>query len=218
MSFLQRLNAEQLRLSGAAIRILGFYIAITTAAYFYLDVFHFENDTAYVWLGFGVWGLGFIAFVETMNRGCLFSHGKKAGVGSYFAISAVISIFVALGAIALILPGLYLLIRWLGAYARVLASDDGVGNSMRWSWDKTESVQRDISISLVIPVLIFCSGILLRLVYDQYYEVFDWNGFYAVSLIWNSLESLASAWMIVLAAAVFSCLEGLDQKTEQTFE
>lgn len=210
MTFLERLKVEQFRIFRASKSMIGSYVLITSAAYFYLDVFHFESDLGYLWLGFAVWGFGYIVFVDAMNRGGYFFEGKKAGVGSYFAITLVTSMLIAVGLVALVLPGLYLLMRWLGAYSRVLASEDGVGNSMRWSWERTEEVQKELAINLMPPVILFALGIALRYFYEAYYDYFDWNGFYAISLAWNLVDSVANACLIILASAVYGCLEVLD--------
>lgn len=73
------------------------------------------------------------------------SHGfdpRWPTMGRYpraFAISIVSTIAVLAGLLLLLIPGLVLFLRWSLAYPAMLAEDEGVGGSLRRSWDLTRN-------------------------------------------------------------------------------
>ncbi len=157
--FLASLLSEQVRLARAGWIYVVVYLVATTAPFIYLDLYAFDDDGLYGLLSFLSWGFGYLLFVALMQKGGHLTEGKQTGIGTYFAVGIAVGIPVVLALIVLILPGLYLLMRWLPAYARALLTLDGVGNSMRWSWNQTEPFQRQLSVAMIGPVLCYVASL-----------------------------------------------------------
>ena len=179
------------------------YVVVTTAPYVYLDIYAPEQDALLGLLGFVGWGLGYLLFVKLMKAGGHLKSGMRSGIGTYFVLGFAIGMFVGLALIVLIVPGLYLLMRWLPAYSRALVSDDGVGNSMRWAWRMTEPIQRSLVVAMIGPVACFAASVGMSVVYITNYEWFDWTSFTLASIFWNGALAVSMSWLIVLGVAVF---------------
>lgn len=54
-----------------------------------------------------------------------------------FLVSLVSTLAMLAGLVLLVIPGLILLLRWAVVYPAMLAEDQGVGGSLRRSWDLT---------------------------------------------------------------------------------
>lgn len=209
--FRRELNVEQKRLAWSSWPMIAAYIVVSTVAYAYLDLYAYESHALYGLVGVLMWGAGYFLFLTVMQRGGYLATGKKTGIGTYFALSVGISIFVGLALVFLILPGLYLLMRWLPAYSRALVTNDGVGNSMRWAWASTELFEQDLAIAMIGPTLCFAMTFGSWLIYAQYYEFIGWTGFGLASLVWNGSSAIALAWFTVLGVAAFGVLSARAQ-------
>lgn len=206
--FFGTLMAEQRKLVRKASAFLAAYILISTILYVLLDVYAHEKDSLYGLAGLLIWGLGYIMFLGVMQKGGLTTQGTKTGIGTYFALGIAIGIPVTLALIVLIIPGLYLLMRWIPAYSRALISYDGLGKAMRWSWDRTEPWQRPLGLALIFPVLLACTSIASEFLYITFYDYFDWTGFIMASIFWNGAVSLWLAWLTIYGVAAFKLLDG----------
>ncbi len=203
----ESLSSEQLRLLNASrLSILG-YIILVTGAYWCLDMYAWESDRIYVLLGFLVWGLGYFLFLSIMQRGGYLVDGKATGIGTYFALSVAIGVPVAFGLIVLVVPGLYLLMRWLPAYSRALVTFDGVGNSMRWSWAQTEKMTKVLALATIGPVVCFGVSLGLGYAYEYLYEYFDWTEYGVASLAWNLAASMGTAWLTIVGVAAYGLIK-----------
>ncbi|QPC97856.1 hypothetical protein [Qipengyuania soli] len=179
------------------------YLILVTVPYVLVDTFAPEIDSLALILNMLAWALGYLLFLKLMQTGGFLAGGRKTGVGTYFAVGFTISILVGLALMVLVIPGLYLLMRWSPAWSRALVSDYGVGNSMRWAWSRTEAIQRDLAWGMVGPTLCFLVTIGLGLAVYQFYEWVSWSNYVIASIIWNTTLSLASAWYAVLSVAAF---------------
>lgn len=209
MNFAFELRQEQLRIAGAAKWWLLAYLVAVSGLFLYLDLFYYDEPRIYGLLGIVGWAFGYLLFVGIMQAAGYFRDGKKTGVGTYFVLGMAIGIPVAIGFILLIIPGLYLRMRWLPAFSRAMATEDGVTNSMRWSWNQSKPHQAALSLAMIPPVFLFVLPVGLQRAYEVFYEFLDWNGYVALSVVSNLASSLATAWFTVLGAAVYGCVEFL---------
>ncbi|WP_284125138.1 hypothetical protein [Parerythrobacter aestuarii] len=216
--FWPRLVDEQVRVAIAGKWYLVGCTVATMAPYMYLDVYAFENDGLYGLMGLVSWAINYVLFVGLMNKAGYLDQGMKTGIGTYFALCIATGIPIALALVMLILPGLYLAMRWLPAFSRAMTTTDGIGNAMRWSWDKTEPVQGSLARTLIIPVLLYAAGIGLPFAYERYYDLLDWNAYVALALGWNFLVTAAAFWWTLAGVAAFGCIEGRDRSWEAVFE
>lgn len=213
--FLAALNAEQKRLWSKTWPIILGYVALWAGAYTALELYAYDFRSAYNLAKLLLWTLEFLLLVIVMEECGYLSGGKKSGVGTYMVLGVVKGLAISAALVVLIVPGLYLMMRWLPAYARALTTDDWVGNSLRWSWDATENFQKPLAIGLIGPVACCAIGLLLTV----FYFPGDWMLDAAVLLVSNIMMSLGLAWLVVLGVASFGTLLsfGLDsEKLTQT--
>lgn len=204
--FFSHLMAEQKALVRRAPGFVVMYILITTTAFALLDIYAYEAHGLYGLVSFLSWGLGYILFLGLMQQGGLTPEGTRTGVGTYFALGIAVSIPVSLALVVLIIPGLYLLMRWLPAYSRALVSTDGVGNSMRWSWAQTEAWQRPLSLCMLFPILWFGASIAVPAIYFNYVEYVGDEEFALWSIFINAGVSIGFAWLTVYSVAAFKLI------------
>lgn len=216
-TFTTRLKQEQLRLASAGRNWILAYVIATSALYVIVDVYFYEENSINVLASILVWGAGYVLFIKTLDAGGYLHGGIKTGIGTYFALAIFMGILVALGLVVLIIPGLYLIMRWLPAYCRALLSEDGAANSMWWSWGKTEDHQGALSLAMLGPVAITASSIGILFLYDAFYDQLDWYDYVASTITSNLLMSTSIAWLTILGIATYGCLvekEGSDVSIE----
>ena len=203
--FLRALNAEQKRVAFRAwVYVVG-YLLLTTTPHTYLDFYHWDVYGAYVWVGFYEWAVTYLLLLIVMKNGEYFAQGKSSGIGTYFVLALVTGIAISLALIVFILPGLYLLMRWLPVYARALTAEEWVGQSMRWSWEATERFQKPLSLALL--GLVLCYGISLAALFSYDKEVMA--SYQLAMIVMNLALNLAAAWFTVLGVAAFGMLREL---------
>jgi len=201
--FLHALMAEQRRLAAKAAGFLAGYVLVATTSYVLLDVYVPESNAADAWVGVFDWALGYLVFLAVMHRGGLTAGGPRTGIGTYFVLDLLIAIPVFLGLLALFVPGLYLLMRWLPAYSRALMTHDGVVRAMGWSWERTAPWQRPLAMAMLLPLVPFAVFALAILADSLVYEHFGWTGYVVLSLVLNVASSLGSAGLTVYCVAAY---------------
>jgi hypothetical protein len=204
--FFSNLMAEQKSLVRSAPGFVVSYILITTTIFVLLDVYAYEERGLYGLVSFLNWGLGYVLFLGLMQNGGLTPEGTRTGVGTYFALGIAISIPVGLALVVFIIPGLYLLMRWLPAYSRALISDDGVGNSMRWSWAQTEPWQRPLSLGMVFPVACLGASFAVPAIYSNFVEFVGDTEFALWSIFTNGAASIGFVWFTAYSVAAFKLI------------
>ena len=215
--FHDQLVGEQFRIALVGkFYVFGFLLA-STVPYVFLDIYYPEGTEYYGLFGMIVWALGYILFVGVMKNGGYLGAGKQTGVGTYFVLGMAVGLPVLLGLVLLILPGLYLLMRWLPSYSRALVTSDGVGKAMRWSWEATEPFQRQLGIALIGPLACYGASIAMILSYDAFYEHFDWAGYIAISILSNAVQSIGVAWFTILGVAAYGSISRPIEDVEVTF-
>ena len=207
--FLRALNAEQKRIAVRAWAYVVGYLLLTTAPHTYLDFYHWDVYGAYPWIGFFEWALTYLLLLVVMKTGGYFAEGKTSGIGTYFVLGLVTGIAIILAAIVFILPGLYLLMRWLPVFARVLTAEERIGQAMRWSWDATEHFQKPLSLALLGPALCYAISLAAALSYDE-----NLLAYQLAMAIMNFALNLGSVWLTILGVAALGMLRELGHEKE----
>ncbi|GMN01733.1 hypothetical protein [Erythrobacter sp. MTPC3] len=212
------IHDEQLRLAKAGSAYLIGYVLIYTATYSVFDIYFYDADAANLILTIVMWGLGFALLVGVMKAGGLLVHGMRSGLGTYFGLGLLISFAVTFGLFLLLLPGLYLMMRWLSAYARAVTTDEGAVAAMRWSWHASQPAQMPLSIALLPPVAIHFAafGALFTAVPDAGSAV-DAGGALILIAV-NAAIYIASAWLTLLGVAVYGLQSGQMDQLIDTLE
>lgn len=110
---------------------------------------------------FGLSIAGFVvAYAVTVGllkaSGSWWTEDSGPRIASYFGLSFVIGAAVLLGLVCLVLPGLFLLARWMIAYPILLAQGETISVSLSKSWDLTSRVWFNLiaaQLILMVPLL-----------------------------------------------------------------
>ncbi len=144
--------------------------------------------------------------------GSWWTEEGKPRISSYFGLSFVIGAAVLLGLVCLVLPGLFLLARWMIAYPILLAQGHTIGASLSKSWDLTSGVW----LHLIGAQLILMAP-MLALVFTGYLV----TEFAAQSALAVVLQNVAiSAWSIasiILTVAAYRLLVDKDDRLAGVF-
>lgn len=199
---LAALHQEQLNLMARAWPYVLGYVLFVSVPFIYLDLYHWDAEIAYVWIGFLTWALGYLLILKLLSARGLIHSRERGGVGTYVALAIPISLAVGLALVVFILPGIYLLMRWLPVFARALTRREWIGTSMRWSWNATEKFQRPLAISLAGPVALY----LVAFGFPYLFEYSDWTTYTIIVLVTNLSAALGQTWLSVLGVASFALL------------
>lgn len=208
--FLAGLMVEQRRLIEGTAGFLAGYLVLGTLPYVLLDTYAPETFSVYGVVGFFDWGLRYLLFLALMHRGGLTTGGMRSGIGTYFVLNLVMTIPVIVGLLALLLPGLYLLMRWLPAYSRALMTREGASDAMRWSWARTAPWQRPLAMAMLLPLVPFAVSMLATIADSFLREDLDWTGYVALSVFINGTASLGFAAITVYGVAAYAVLLARD--------
>lgn len=193
------LLGEAFRLLRASWQVALLSVSVSTAAGWW-----FERHTG----GFAVEGaldliLGYLLVANMLRMGGLAPDGLKGGLFSYFLVWLVSGLGLALGILLLVIPGIYLAVRWMPALSYALVGDQGVNGSLRSAWDATSQAFWPILAALAffsVPMLL---AIVLTVRAPEDLEAFA--SFW--SLTRQLLASLSLTALTGLGVAVFSLAE-----------
>ena len=178
----------------------------------------------YFTLGMGITeqlGSGLAQFVASLTAAyfLLDAMVRKTGLRSrtnddvffaYIGLSILYTLGVMAGLIALIIPGLVIMARWILAQPMMLARGDGVMQALGASWERTKGNEFQILIAMLalyvlpIAIVIACSAL---------FDPAD-----PVGIVVSQLASSAmSALSLAMGVALFGLMEGA-QATASTFE
>lgn len=200
------LMSEQKRLAKAGWGYIAGYLIVATAPYVYLDLFAYTEDGLYALAGLLLWGLGYVLFVGLMSVGGHLGGGMRTGIGTYFVLGIAVGVPVFIGLFALVVPGLYLLARWLPAYSRALVSDEGIGAAMRWSWDKTAPFAWPLALSVLLPLVGYAASLGMMFGYEASPDSFSDTSYTTAVIVWNGVLSVGMAWLTVAGIAGYGML------------
>lgn len=209
MSETDWISARTLALARLARLEIAAYLALFTALYTALDMTVTTAMSLYGLAGFAAWGAGYLLLLRLLGCGGSLPDGLRSGVGTYFAICFVTSLAIGAGLVVLLVPGLYLLMRWLPSYARALASDDGVTGSLRWSWRATEPFQGVLARQLVGPIACYVPPVAIMVHWEFVYwkqDAYSFTYELLASILVNLFISVSSAWIVVLCASSFDLI------------
>ena len=207
--FLLLLKCEQLRVARRGWPVLAVFVPANFAAYTVLDQTH-AGDQAYALLNLVLWAAGYVLLVGLMQRAGYLARGKAGGPGTYLIIGLAYGVAVLIGFVLLVVPGLYLVMRWLAAYPHAVTSGDILA-SLKRSWTMTARHQPELSLALLGPVGLYCIvvGLPLLVAIDRDLAAEP------LSLIANLAFAFAFAWLTILEIAAFGVLTGIQGTPER---
>ena len=86
-------------------------------------------------------------------------YGSVSGFWLYFRVGFIASIAIVFGYMLLIIPGIYLMARWLPAYGFALVEEGGAIKALGRSWDETSDYWRPLLGALMLPITVIAIGI-----------------------------------------------------------
>ena len=197
-----RLKSEQIRIAALGWPILLAYVIATSALYGYLDVYSMYDSGLYVLANLINWALGYLLLVSLMQRAGYFQAGKGSGVGTYFVLGILLVPAVLLGVVLLVIPGLYLLLRWLPAYADALVNGGSAMSALRRSWRSTKGSTLPLARAALAPIA--CFVISLGIVLMSELEPTGLRNAMVVSA--DIAVAIGIAWFTTLGIATFGVL------------
>jgi hypothetical protein len=199
--FFRLLVSEQLRVVRAgALYAIG-YVVLLTLGYAYIDFYHSGDDALYALGSLLGWAVGYVLLLGLMQSAGLISKGTVSGVLIYFLLGITTGLPIILGFFLLIVPGVYLMLRWLPVFAVAIAREPRPIRAMSESWHATSPHIWPLAISLLGPFLMVAvATITLVAVPLSGTETF------ALFLLSNLALSLGTAWFTLLGVASFSLM------------
>ncbi len=144
---------------------------------------------------------GYFLLVAMVRRTGLQAHGEGDTFFPYIGMALLSGIAVMLGFIAIILPGLFLMARWIIAGPLVVGRGHGVMKSLGESWERTRGSEVSIIVAALALVLI---PLAATIAVSFLFEPDDLVGM-TVSQIASSVISLVVAAMSV---AIYGMIVG----------
>lgn len=210
-----RLAAAQSRIARSAALWLGAYVACSTGIYTAIDVWYYDSDAAYLISAFVVWFLGYLLLVGLMRASHPDRLSGAGGIGGYFALCFIAGIAIGFAYLLLIIPGIYLTMRWLPAYAREQATGEGVTQALEWSWQQTAPHQRALAIAMAPPVGLIFLAFGMMAYQSMTAEPLEIGVLYAGYFLINLALAVSGAWTQLLGVAV---LRQVEEKQAEPYE
>jgi len=110
--------------------------------------------------------LGYM-LVTTMVEKAEVGRGNLAGFWAYFGLGIVTTLGIGLGVIALIIPGVFLWVRWSAAYGFLCVEGAGVMESLRSSFELTRGSFWQILVALLIPTVLALGAIAALVIWTE---------------------------------------------------
>lgn len=203
------LLTEAQRLIATAPFESGAYVLLTALASSLSDVPGWEGAGIFASTAASL-GLGYLLVVAMVEKGRL-SEGNRARFWPYFSLGLLMSIGIGLASLLLIVPGIFLWVRWSAAYGFLAAEGTGAAEAMTKSFDITRGIAWASFGALVIPLAIFLFAAFSMGFLTRISEMLFWP----VSLAANLAISLAGLLTTGIGLAVYSLrrdsVHGLDE-------
>lgn len=156
--------------------------------------------------------MGYFLTIKLIDMADLAPLGRQAGLGTYFGMSIVIGLATVAGLLLLIVPGLYLSVRWSAAYGFALISDEKTSDALGQSWRATEEHFWPIALALLLPTLGFLAGVGVYISDEALILPL------AVALPANALVYGSTVAFTAIGLAVFTCIVNRNAGISDVFE
>ena len=198
---------EQAHIAKQSLLALGGYVVLATAIYSIVDIFFYDSDGLYFVSSIVVWGLGYMLLVVLMQATAAEGERHEGGLGGYFVLGLLAGIAILVGVLCLIVPGIYLMMRWLPAYARLYDANDGVTQAIGWSWEATEPHQKELALALIGPLAFNLVWAAIAVGQEFYMDEWSETTLDASFVVFNLAISMGIAWSQLLGVASYRMIQ-----------
>lgn len=212
------LYLEQTRIAKRGAPWLIGFVVLATAIYSLVDIYDPNTGGLFFISAIVVWVLGYILLVVLMRISGGADEVHSGGIAGYFGLGILTGIPIGIGLILLIVPGLYLLMRWLPAYARLQDTGEGVNDAMSWSWANTRPHQISLSIALLGPVSCYLGLFAVGFWQEMHWQNLSEPMFNAAIVAGNFFVTMSTAWLQILGVAAYRLILGHQATPVGVFE
>lgn len=208
-----QIYAEAIRLTLAALPVTLIYLIVLTAGGVAVDQM-VDFEAASLALSILMVALGYWLTVSMLREGGLAPNGLRSGFGTYFVLSFVSGIAIMLGLVVLIVPGLFLLVRWLPVYGYGLVEGEGAIEALGTSWNETEGHALPIFITVLAPSALWSLALVIYAIALDEYEIVE----IVPSIAANLAFTIAGVTITAMGLAAYSLLRSSVGGLKEVFE
>lgn len=212
------LIAEQAQIARKAIVPLAAYVLVSTSIYIAVDLLYPDEVGPYFLSAFTVWGFGFALLAVLMRKSAPAGEDHAGGIGSYFGLCLIAGSLIPVAMVLLILPGLYLLMRWTPSYSRLYHTREGVIEAMKWSWEHTDPIQKPLAIALIAPASLYALLFAIGVWYEFNYFDASIAAYRSMIATTDFIIVLAAAWFQLLGVAAYRFIQRRQSQPVEVFE
>ncbi|MFZ1743537.1 MAG: hypothetical protein WAT93_11810 [Pontixanthobacter sp.] len=209
---LGQIYSEAQRLFMSSMPAAALYIGGLTAFSTVVDVNGWNSGGDQL-VNFAALGFGFYLIKQILENAGLAPDGIRNGLWSYFGLGLLSGIGIAVGLVLLVLPGLFLLVRWMPAYGFSFADGETVTDSLGKSWEATRTHFWPLAIAALLPMGGYVAAVAILLLGADAAE----NMSLPVALIANLVLYSSSALFTAIGLAAYSLLAQPDNGLEEVF-
>jgi hypothetical protein len=150
------------------------------------------------------------------HSGLLAEGEEGPGFGSYFGMSFVIGLGTSVGYLLLVLPGIFLSIRWMLAFPFLFSGKtyEGSDGAIGSSWAMTGPVFWKLLAGYIVSIVFTAIGIYAYVLYAGAFDPTMKHVWLAVAAIANAASTI---YMLVLAFASFLLLRNDNEELARIF-
>ncbi|MEM7779896.1 MAG: hypothetical protein AAF697_05835 [Pseudomonadota bacterium] len=201
---------------GGAAYLIG-YVLVVATMYSTADILYPQSNALYLTTALIGWILGYVLLALLMRTGSKEREAMPGGIAGYFGMSVLTSIAISVGLVLLVLPGLYLMMRWLPAFARLYSSGGGVVEALGWSWRQTVPIQKALGLAMIPALAPYVVIIVLGLSSEEAYASGRFALYDLLFVGINICISISVAWLQLLGVAAYRLIEREPEELVETF-
>lgn len=182
-----------------------------------VDFYYADYSIASLFVGVAQLVISYFLMKGLARHSGLLAEGEEGpGFMAYFGVSLAIGLGTALGFLLLVLPGIFLSVRWMLAFPFLFSGEtyEGSSGSISSSWEMTRPVFWKLLAGYIVSIVFLAISLYA---YYHYAIALDRT----TELVWLSVANVAGAastiYMLVLGFAAFLVLRTDREELERVF-
>lgn len=205
---------EMFRLAGGVpgpLALFVFLFTLCAVVFDYTTITYEDYTPRLLLLHAGILFGEYFLLLAVMHRWGLMRKPNWRGFGEYALQLLVKYIAIMFGTALLILPGIFLAVRWLPSYAYIFGKGLNTFPALDRGWDATAPYFFGLLGAATVPIGVYGLGSLVSAAPDYVPSLYDDPAYILVLSLSNVLFNAAFALWTLLGIAVYSLLEGIEQ-------